>query len=63
MMTLNFQGLEAILDDLVTMEMLVYDCHIDDSLTFQQLRGMADYDKLELIMKQVRSLYVYQKTY
>ena len=52
----NFQGLDAILDDLVTMEMLVYDCHIDDSLTFEQLRGMADYDKLELIMKQVRLL-------
>ena len=45
-----------IVDDLVTMEMLVYDCHIDDTLTFQQLQEMADYEKLELIMKQVNNL-------
>ena len=51
-----FQGLGNILDDLVTMEMLVYSCHVDDSLTFQQLQQMADYEKLELIMKQVNSM-------
>ena len=49
-----FQGLGNILDDLVTMEMLVYSCHVDDSLTFQLLQQMADYEKLELIMKQVK---------
>lgn len=47
------QGLDNILDDLVTMEMLVYSCHVDESLTFKQLQEMADYDKLELIMSKV----------
>ncbi|XP_053405478.1 NBAS subunit of NRZ tethering complex-like [Mercenaria mercenaria] len=46
----NVQGLENVLDDLVTMDMLVYSCHIDETLTFEELQEMADYDKLELLM-------------
>ncbi|KAK3595169.1 hypothetical protein CHS0354_002768 [Potamilus streckersoni] len=46
------EGLTHTLDDLVTMEMLVYDCHVEDSLTFEKLQTMADYEKLELIMAQ-----------
>ncbi|XP_048258558.1 NBAS subunit of NRZ tethering complex-like isoform X1 [Haliotis rufescens] len=44
------EGLYDLLDDLLTMEMLVYECGVDDSLTFRDLQQMADYDKLELIM-------------
>ncbi|KAJ8304032.1 hypothetical protein KUTeg_017615 [Tegillarca granosa] len=46
----GIQGLNDMLDDLVTMEMLVYECNVEDTLTFEELRQMADYDKLELIM-------------
>ncbi|KAL3866901.1 hypothetical protein ACJMK2_044151 [Sinanodonta woodiana] len=46
------EGLTQTLDDLVTMEMLVYDCHVEDVLTFEKLQTMADYEKLELIMAQ-----------
>ena len=48
-----FKGLSELLDNLVTMEMLVYECHMDESLTFDDLQKMADYDKLELIMSKV----------
>ncbi|XP_052794949.1 NBAS subunit of NRZ tethering complex-like [Mya arenaria] len=44
------QGLECVHSDLVTMEMLVYCCHIEETFTFQQLRDMDHYHKLELIM-------------
>ncbi|XP_076101260.1 NBAS subunit of NRZ tethering complex-like [Mytilus galloprovincialis] len=44
------EGLSELLDNLVTMEMLVYDCYVDENLTFDELQKMADYDKLELIM-------------
>jgi hypothetical protein len=37
------------------MEMLVYECHMDESLTFDDLQKMADYDKLELIMSKVNA--------
>ncbi|KAL4228275.1 hypothetical protein ACF0H5_013706 [Mactra antiquata] len=46
----NVQDLDVILDDLVTMEMLVYSCHVEETFTFKQLQEMTDYDKLELIM-------------
>ncbi|KAJ8315923.1 hypothetical protein KUTeg_006524 [Tegillarca granosa] len=49
------QGLNDILDDLVTMEMLVYECNVEDTLTFEELRQMADYDKLELIMSKLQN--------
>ena len=31
----------------------MYECHMDESLTFDDLQKMADYDKLELIMSKV----------
>ncbi|XP_033750641.1 neuroblastoma-amplified sequence-like [Pecten maximus] len=53
------QGLTDLLDNLVTMEMLVYDCHIEDTLTFEAVTKMADYEKLELIMsKSTEEMYV-----
>ncbi|KAK3097270.1 hypothetical protein FSP39_008222 [Pinctada imbricata] len=48
------EDLDELLDDLVTMEMLVYECQVDETLTFSQLQAMADYDKLELIMSKVK---------
>ncbi|GFR67776.1 neuroblastoma-amplified sequence-like, partial [Elysia marginata] len=44
------ESLGELLDDLVVLEMMVYECSVDDSLTFAKLREMADYDRLELIM-------------
>ncbi|XP_046551537.1 LOW QUALITY PROTEIN: neuroblastoma-amplified sequence-like [Haliotis rubra] len=53
------EGLYDLLDDLLTMEMLVYECGVDDNLTFKDLQQMADYDKLELIMsKSSEEMYV-----
>ncbi|XP_041364061.1 neuroblastoma-amplified sequence-like isoform X2 [Gigantopelta aegis] len=52
------EGLMDLLDDFLTMEMLVYECNVDDSLTFTDLQQMADYDKLDLIMsKSSREMY------
>ncbi|GFN79688.1 neuroblastoma-amplified sequence-like [Plakobranchus ocellatus] len=44
------ENLSELLDDLVVLEMIVYECCIDDSLTLVQLWEMADYDRLEYIM-------------
>ncbi|XP_060067245.1 NBAS subunit of NRZ tethering complex-like [Ylistrum balloti] len=53
------QGLTDLLDDLVTMEMLVYDCHLEETVTFEAVTKMADYEKLELIMsKSTEEMYV-----
>ncbi|XP_021365609.1 neuroblastoma-amplified sequence-like [Mizuhopecten yessoensis] len=53
------QGLSDLLDDLVTMEMLVYECHIEDTVTFEAVTKMADYEKLELIMsKSTEEMYL-----
>ncbi|CAL1537532.1 unnamed protein product [Lymnaea stagnalis] len=46
----GFDNLHELLDDLVTMAMMVYECGVAPSLEFSQLREMADYDRLELIM-------------
>jgi hypothetical protein len=48
------QGLSELLDDLVTMEMLVYECGAGDNLTLEMLREMSDYARLELMMDKVR---------
>ena len=54
------QGLEGIHGDLVTMELLVYSCHMEETFTFQQLRDMDDYHKLELIMaKVIHHIWIY----
>ncbi|KAK7477823.1 hypothetical protein BaRGS_00030901 [Batillaria attramentaria] len=46
----GFDGLGELLDDLVTMETLVYECGVGDSLTFAALRDMPDYARIELMM-------------
>jgi hypothetical protein len=47
------QGLSELLDDLVTLEMLVYECGAGDNLTLEMLREMSDYARLELMMDKV----------
>nr|KAG5692694.1 hypothetical protein BaRGS_008557 [Batillaria attramentaria] len=49
----GFDGLGELLDDLVTMETLVYECGVGDSLTFAALRDMPDYARIELMMDKV----------
>ncbi|XP_067139001.1 NBAS subunit of NRZ tethering complex-like [Centruroides vittatus] len=46
----NVQGLEKLHDDLVIMETLVYECHVDKPLSFQELENMSDNDRLQLLM-------------
>ena len=48
------QGLGDLLDDLVIMETLVYECGVPDSLTLETLRDMSDYARIELMMDKVR---------
>ncbi|CAI9734159.1 neuroblastoma-amplified sequence-like [Octopus vulgaris] len=43
-------GLEDLLNDLLTMDCLVYDCHIDCGLSFQQLQNMSNIQKAHLLM-------------
>lgn len=47
---LCLQGLQLLHDDLVTMETLVYECHIDDELTFEDMKTMPHIDRLRLMM-------------
>ena len=49
----NFKGLHDIFEDLVTMELLVYECGVERSLSFVTLREMSNYDRLELMMEKV----------
>ncbi|XP_053503129.1 NBAS subunit of NRZ tethering complex isoform X1 [Ictalurus furcatus] len=44
-------GLEQLVDDLVTMETLVYETSCDLSLSLRELRQLSDIDKLRLLMK------------
>ncbi|KAK7115948.1 NBAS subunit of NRZ tethering complex-like [Littorina saxatilis] len=46
----GFDGLRELLDDLVTMETLVYECGVGDSLTLASLREMSEYTRIELMM-------------
>ena len=41
------------MDDLVTMETLVYECGVGDTLTLATLREMSDYSRIELMMDKV----------
>ncbi|GAB1605191.1 neuroblastoma-amplified sequence-like [Argonauta hians] len=43
-------GLEDLLNDLLTMDCLVYDCHISCDLSFQQLQDMSNIQKAHLLM-------------
>ena len=47
------QALGELLDDLVTMETLVYECGVGDTLTLAALREMSDYSRIELMMDMV----------
>lgn len=49
----TLQGLELLYDDLETMETLVYECNIDDSLTLEHLREMPHSEKVALMMNKV----------
>jgi len=49
----SLQGLDDLRDDLVTMEMLVYDCHYSFKLTFGALRKMSNLERLQIIMSKV----------
>lgn len=40
-------------DDLVTMETMVYECHIDNDLGFADIRETPKIDKLRLMMSRV----------
>ncbi|XP_022250297.1 neuroblastoma-amplified sequence-like [Limulus polyphemus] len=46
----NVKGLEKLLDDLVTMETLVYSCHMNKKLSFEELEKMNNMEKLNLMM-------------
>ncbi|KAH9508425.1 hypothetical protein Btru_055206 [Bulinus truncatus] len=46
-------SLSELLDDLIIMEMLVYECGVDTTFEFSHLKDMADYDRLELIMAKI----------
>ncbi|XP_076354433.1 NBAS subunit of NRZ tethering complex-like isoform X3 [Tachypleus tridentatus] len=46
----NVKGLEKLLDDLETMETLVYSCHMDKKLSFEELEKMNSIEKLNLMM-------------
>lgn len=47
------QGLELLYDDLCTMATLVYECHIDCSITFEHIRSMSLLERLRLMMNRV----------
>lgn len=49
----DLKGLNRLYDDLLTMDMLVYECCVDCSLTFQQLLDMSDIERLCLMMNRV----------
>lgn len=40
-------------DDLITMDMLVYECYLDDSVTLEHFQAMQDIDKVHLLMSTV----------
>nr|XP_006006206.1 PREDICTED: neuroblastoma-amplified sequence isoform X2 [Latimeria chalumnae] len=46
----NIPGLEALCDDLITLETLVYEARCDPILTLQDLQQLKDIDKLRLLM-------------
>ena len=45
--------MDDLYDDLVTMDTLVYDCLVDESLTFKHMLDMPDIDRLRLMMSRV----------
>ncbi|XP_075717206.1 NBAS subunit of NRZ tethering complex isoform X2 [Rhinoderma darwinii] len=47
----NIPGLEPLCDDLVTLEILVYEANTDMSLTLKDLHQIKDIEKLQLLME------------
>ncbi|KAM8953953.1 NBAS subunit of NRZ tethering complex isoform 2-T2 [Pelodytes ibericus] len=47
----NIPGLQALSDDLVTLETIVYEAGCDGALTLQDLQQIKDIDKLRLLME------------
>ncbi len=47
------QGLDVLYDDLVTMEMMVYECNVEEGFTLRHLQQMPDIDRLRLMMSKV----------
>ena len=43
---------------MVTMETLVYECFMDESLTFEDFEKMEDIDKLRLLMSRVSQYFL-----
>lgn len=50
---LTLQGLGELLDDLITMETLVYECGVGEWLSIRELREMSEYTRIELMMEKV----------
>lgn len=48
----NIKGLEKLLDDFITMEVLIYECHVEKNFSFKNMEQMCDFDKLQLLMSQ-----------
>ncbi|XP_019619051.1 PREDICTED: neuroblastoma-amplified sequence-like [Branchiostoma belcheri] len=46
------QGLQLLHDDLVTLEMLVYECQPDSVVDLQKFQTLSDLDRLQLLMAQ-----------
>ncbi|XP_025077701.1 neuroblastoma-amplified sequence-like [Pomacea canaliculata] len=47
----GFDGLGELLDDLITMETLVYECGVGEWLSIRELREMSEYTRIELMME------------
>ena len=58
MLDVCVQGLELLYDDLCTMSTLVYECHVDCSVTFEHVRSMSPIERLRLMMNRVCLLIV-----
>ncbi|XP_022105886.1 neuroblastoma-amplified sequence-like [Acanthaster planci] len=55
----NVQGLESLQDDLLTLEVVTYECQTEASITLDGLQSMTDVDKIHLMMnKSPKNMYV-----
>lgn len=50
----NIPGLEALCDDLITLETLVYEAGADPTLSLKEMQQMKDIDKLRQLLINVR---------
>ncbi|CAL1282753.1 unnamed protein product [Larinioides sclopetarius] len=46
----NIEGLEKLYDDMITVEMLVYDCHVKVDLSLKEYEEMSGFNKVKLMM-------------